>query len=71
MVSLNFEKNAVVEATKTIIRLILLAIPGIIIGYLTDLPETSTTAVMLLALRFIDNYIHESKKIKANGLVPF
>lgn len=64
-------KNPIWEASKDIVRLIVLAIPGLIIGYVTDLPETQVTVITLLALRAVDSYIHNNPKIKPRGLVPF
>lgn len=65
------DQKAIVEASKDILRLIVFAIPGIIIGYVTDLPATQTTAIVLLILRSVDSYIHNNDGIKANGLTPF
>lgn len=64
-------KNPVVEAAKEIARLVVLAIPGIIIGYLGKLPETETTVIVLLVLRAVDSYVHHNPNIASQGIVPF
>lgn len=66
-----FDTDALWEAVKAIARLVVLAIPGLAIGYFTNLPETQTTIIVLGVLRFIDKYVHESKHTDATGLVPF
>lgn len=67
----SFDESALWEAAKAILRLIVLAIPGIAISYFTDLPETQTTVILLGVLRFVDKYLHESKNTDVTGLVPF
>lgn len=64
-------KQPVVEAAKDIARLVVFAIPGLLIGYFTDLPATQVTAVILLVLRAVDSYIHNDPTTKTNGLTPF
>jgi hypothetical protein len=64
-------KNPIFEAFKDIARLVVFAVPGILIGYFTGLPETQTTVLVLLVLRAIDSYIHNNPEIPANGLTPF
>lgn len=61
----------VAEALKEIGRLILFAIPGIVLGYFTSLPETQTTVIIVMVLRAVDKYIHTNDGIKANGIAPF
>lgn len=62
-------KKAALEAG----RLLVLAIPGILIAVLTDNPELGGTlgATILLVLKSIDRGIHEDPATKANGLLPF
>lgn len=62
-------KKAALEAG----RLLVLAIPGILIAVLTDNPELGGTlgATILLVLKSIDRGIHEDPTTKANGLLPF
>lgn len=64
-------REALLEATKELGRVVLFAAVGWAIGYLTSLPENTTTAVGLLVLRAVDKYVHESPEINANGVVPF
>lgn len=64
-------KNPWWEATKTVLRLVTLALPGYLIAAVTDLPESQTTVAVLFVLRFIDQYVHSHPNIKAKGLVPF
>lgn len=65
------DKQALISAGKEAARVALLAAVGFFMAYVSDLPETSTTAVVLLVLRFVDKYIHKSNKVTAKGLLPF
>ncbi len=62
-------KKAALEAG----RLLVFAIPGILITVLTNNPELggSLGATILLVLKSIDRGIHEDKTVEANGLLPF
>lgn len=64
-------KQAVFEAAKELARVILFATIGFVIGYVTDLPQNTTTGVVLLLLRAVDKYLHENPEVKLNGLAPF
>ena len=62
-------KKAALEAG----RLLVFAIPGILITVLTDNPELggSLGATILLVLKSLDRGIHENKKTQADGILPF
>lgn len=64
-------KLATIEALKELGRVLLFAAIGWAVAYVTALPETSTTAIILLVLRTLDKYIHENPAIKAKGIAPF
>lgn len=57
-------KKAIIEGFKEVARLVLLGAISIVITYLlktvTDLPQTETTAIVLLILRGVDKTIHKS-----------
>lgn len=63
-------KQPFIEALKSMVRLVLLALPGIAIAYFTDLPATPTIAGLLLLLKGIDKYVHENPDIKLKGISP-
>lgn len=65
------DKQALIEAGKEMARVALLAALGFVLSYVGDLPETTTTGVVLLVLRALDKYIHKSELTDANGLLPF
>lgn len=62
-------KKAALEAA----RLLVLAIPGILIAVLTENPELGGTlgATILLVLKSLDRGIHEDKSTAATGILPF
>jgi len=62
-------KKAALEAG----RLLVLAIPGILITVLTDNPELggSLGATILLVLKSLDRGIHEDKSTQTTGILPF
>lgn len=62
-------KKAALEAG----RLLVLAIPGILITVLTDNPELggSLGAAILLVLKSLDRGIHEDKSTASTGILPF
>lgn len=66
-------KQAIWEATKEVLRLVVLAIPALLIQIFTGNPQLTGTygTVILFVLRAIDSYIHNNKNIQANGLLPF
>lgn len=64
----------VFEALKEVARLIVFAIPAIVIQVVSSNPgiaETAIGGILLLLLRGIDRGIHENPKVESNGLVPF
>lgn len=65
--------NAIKKAVLEGARLLVFAIPGILITILTDNPELggSLGATILLVLKSIDRGIHEDKTVESNGLLPF
>lgn len=65
-----FNKKALTDGLKEVLRAALFAGVGYLIAYLTTLPETQTTFIVLGILRFVDKVIHKSP-VKANGLTPF
>ena len=54
-------------------RLLVLAIPGILITVLTDNPGLggSVGATILLVLKSLDRGIHEDKSTASTGILPF
>jgi hypothetical protein len=68
---MKINKQALKEAAKELGRVLLLAGIGWGVSYVSNLPSTQTTVIVLAVLRWVDKYIHESKDIKVNGLVPF
>ena len=62
-------KKAALEAG----RLLVLAIPGILITVLTENPELGGTlgATILLVLKSLDRGIHEDKSTASTGILPF
>jgi hypothetical protein len=60
--------NAQLEATKEILRYaVLLIVSWIITGalqYVTTLPQTETTAILLIVLRWLDKYLYVDKGYK-------
>lgn len=65
------DKKALFEAGKEAVRLAVLAAVGFFISYISELPQTQTTTIVLLVLRTVDKYIHKSDKTSATGLLPF
>lgn len=67
------KKKALWEAIKSLLRLVVFAIPGILIAAITNDPELGAGygVPILAVLKLIDKYIHESDKTKLRGLVPF
>ena len=64
-------KKALLEALKELARLVVFALPGVLIQIFTDNPERALgygTAI-LTVLRGLDKYIHENPKINARGLI--
>lgn len=68
------EKNAFLEGTKELGRILLIAVlPILIDSFATGSFSWRVTglALMVALLKALDKWIHENKDIKANGLVPF
>lgn len=59
------------EAVKEAGRVVVLALVSWLVSYVAGLPQTETTAILLVVLRALDKYVHEDKSIKFDGLVPF
>lgn len=64
-------QTAAIRAGKDLARLIIFALPGILIVALTDLPQTETVVTVLAVLRFVDTTIHNSSATSSSGLLPF
>lgn len=66
-------KDALKESLKEIGRVALFAFIGFAISYFGNLPETQTTAIVLVALRWLDKYIHENYTDgdQFKGIAPF
>lgn len=67
------KKNALWEAVKELLRLVILAVPALAIQILTGNSALAGTygTVILFVLRTLDSYIHNNPKINQNGLLPF
>lgn len=54
-------------------RLILLAIPGILITVISDNPELGAGigGILLVVLKSLDRGIHEDPETEARGVLPF
>lgn len=52
-------KAALIEAAKELFRVLLFGAIGWAVAYFTALPETQTTAIILIVLRIADKYIHD------------
>lgn len=65
--------KAIIEGLKEVGRLVIFALPTVLIQIFTDNPALAGTygTVILIALRAIDKAIHEDKTIKAKGILPF
>lgn len=68
---MKINKTALVEAAKELGRVVVLAAVGFGLAYVTELPQTETTVVVLAVLRFVDKFLHVSPDTKVSGLVPF
>jgi hypothetical protein len=66
-------KTQLTAALKEVARLIICAIPAILIQALTNDPALVGTygAPLLLILRAVDKAIHEDKSIATKGIIPF
>lgn len=65
------DKKAIIEGLKSVGRVAIFAAIGAALTYVTDLPQNSTTIVVLIVLKFADSYVHNNDNIKANGIIPF
>lgn len=68
---MKFNREAIIEAAKELGRVILFAAVGWAISFVTDLPQSQTTFIVLAILRFVDKAIHENPSVKLKGLSPF
>lgn len=66
-------KQVVTVAVKEFLRLVVFAIPGILIQVFTKNPELSVGygGMILGALKAIDRAIHDNPDSSVNGLLPF
>lgn len=68
------DKKALLEAAKEAGRTGILAALGVIVDSLASSTfswRVTLVAAAVAALRAIDRYLHESKEVKAKGLIPF
>jgi len=68
-------KNALWEATKEPLRLLVLAVVPVLVTLAADLPKEYAYAAILV-LRFVDSYLHNLGKVNGNekqikGLTQF
>lgn len=63
-------QTAALRGLRSLVRLVVLAVPGIAITALTDLPQTTTIVVLTALLQAVDVTIHNSTATSLNGLVP-
>lgn len=67
-------KNPVLEATKELGRVVVIAVIPILASALEAGSvdwKLVAVAAAIAALRALDKYVHENSNIKANGIVPF
>lgn len=66
-------KQALVKALKEAARLLVFAIPGILIQVVSGDASLSAAygGAILTVLKSVDKYIHTNQNINAVGLVPF
>lgn len=71
-------KNALIEAVKEWLRIVLIAVLPIIMTSIN--PQTGEVAInwqmvygvaLLATLKALDKWIHNNPSIKSNGLLPF
>lgn len=67
---MKFDKQAVWETTKFIVRMAILVGVPLVGGWLVNLPAP-LSEIVAVVLPILDKWAHESKDIKANGLLPF
>lgn len=70
-----FDKKAIIEGAKEVLRLAFFAAITAVVAWLTEKvggadPSSTFYIVGTLVLRFADKYVHKSD-IKANGIAPF
>jgi hypothetical protein len=66
-------KNPWLESLKEVARLLLLALPAIVLQVLNSDPTLSSTAIgglLVLILRGLDSYIHNNPNIALKGISP-
>ena len=64
-------KKAVLEIIRLAVFAGVSAFVASVTESITNMPTTTTTIVLLGALRFVDKYVHENKDIPFKGIVPF
>lgn len=67
-------REAAIEAMKEALRLMVFAVPGIVLEVLTARPTLATGALggaILIVLKAADKWVHENPNVSAKGLVPF
>lgn len=64
-------KNPRWEAFKELARLVLFALPGLLVAFLTTLPTSQSVLTSVAILRYIDSYIHNNPNDERNGLTNF
>ena len=66
----NMDKEAILSATKEVLRIAVLGAIGALIAWLTSLDQNTTVIVTLFVLRYIDRYLHKSGVVE-KGLTRF
>lgn len=66
-------KTALFEGLKEVGRLVVFALPAVLIQILTDNPALAGTygTGILILLRALDKGVHEDETIEAKGILPF
>ncbi len=66
-------KEVLQKGALEFMRLVIFAIPGVLITVITNNPELGAGygAIILGVLKSIDRGIHEDKTTPVNGLLPF
>lgn len=69
----NMTKEVLKKAGLELARLVVFALPGLLITVITNNPEVGGAygAIILGLLKSIDRGVHEDKSTSATGLLPF
>lgn len=62
---------AIKKSLLELARVIVLAAIGWGVAYVTALPESQTTVIVLFVLKAVDKYVHENENLPVKGLLPF